>query len=216
MFIEFPWGRIGAPSDAPAIASLYDAAGGKTLRRTASLALARPRNGTSCHNPHPRTSNGEDMPTTIDQSWYERPPGTREQIAAGGIVVRAVGGAAHLALVREGAGLAYILPKGRLEPGETPEVAALREIEEEAGLTDLTLVATLGVRERFDFRKTHWKVTHYFLFRTEQVDGQPTDPNHAYMLEWFPFSELPPLFWPEQAALIHEHAAEIQALAAPG
>jgi 8-oxo-dGTP pyrophosphatase MutT (NUDIX family) len=154
------------------------------------------------------------MATVIDDSWYEKPAGAREQEAAGGVVVRAVDGRAHVALVREGPGLAYVLPKGRLEAGESPEAAARREIAEEAGLTDLTLVADLGSRERFDFRKTHWKRTHYFLYRTRQVEGRPTDPHHAYVLHWFPADALPELFWPDQAALIAEHLARIQALAA--
>ncbi len=156
------------------------------------------------------------MLTVIDDSWYEKPAGLREKVAAGGVVVRVVAGRAHVALVREGPGLAYVLPKGRLEAGESPEAAARREIEEEAGLTDLTLVAALGTRERLDYRKTHWKRTHYFLFRTDQAEGRPTDAHHAYVLHWFPVDELPPMFWPDQAGLIAEHLARIQELAAAG
>ncbi len=156
------------------------------------------------------------MTGIIDETWYRKPPGVREKVAAGGIIVRGAGGRAHVALVREGPGLAYVLPKGRLEPGESPEQAARREIQEEAGLTDLSLVADLGTRERFDFRKTHWKRTHYFLYHTHQAEGTPTDPHHDYQLSWFPVDDLPPLFWPEQAALIDEHRARIEALAADG
>jgi 8-oxo-dGTP pyrophosphatase MutT (NUDIX family) len=154
------------------------------------------------------------MPEIIDDTWYIKPTGGREKVAAGGVVVRAVGGQPYIALVREGPALAFVLPKGRLARGESPEAAARREIREEAGLTDLTLVADLGVRERFDFRKTHWKRTHYYLFRTRQADGKPTDPHRAYELHWFPAGRLPELLWPEQAALIREHLASIQALAA--
>lgn len=150
---------------------------------------------------------------SIDESWYRRAPGSSQQTAAGGIVVRAVDGRAFIALVREGTGLSYVLPKGRVEAGESVEEAAAREIAEEAGLTDLTLVSPLGMRERYDYRKTHWKLTHYFLYRTEQADGQPSDPHHAYVLHWFPADDLPDLFWPEQAALVREHAAEIRAIA---
>lgn len=150
----------------------------------------------------------------IDDSWYQRAPGSTQQTAAGGVVVRAVDGRPYIALVREGAGLAYVLPKGRVEAGESVEEAAAREIAEEAGLTDLTLVAPLGVRERYDYDKTHWKLTHYFLYRTEQADGQPSDPHHAYVLHWFPADDLPALFWPEQAALVREFAAEIRAAVA--
>jgi 8-oxo-dGTP pyrophosphatase MutT (NUDIX family) len=149
----------------------------------------------------------------IDESWYRRDPASRVKEAAGGLVLRAVAGEPYLALVREGTASGYVLPKGRLEPGETPEEAAVREIAEEAGLTDLRLVSALGVRERYDYRKTHWKRTHYFLFITGQVTGQPSDPHHAYVLEWFPAADLPAMFWPEQASLVAEELDRLRELA---
>ena len=88
----------------------------------------------------------------------------------------------YFAVVGEGDLSGYVLPKGHVEPGEEIETAARREIEEEAGLSDLRLLGELGVRERMDFRKTGWKKTHYFLYLTEQADGRPTDPNHDYAL----------------------------------
>ena len=153
------------------------------------------------------------MPTPIDESWYRRDPTSRVKEAAGGIVLRAVDGQPYVALVREGNAAGYVLPKGRLEAGETPEDAAIREIGEEAGLSDLSLVSALGTRERYDFRRTHWKVTHYFLFTTHQVIGTPTDPHHAYVLHWYPADALPDLFWPEQAALVAEHLDQLRQLA---
>lgn len=142
----------------------------------------------------------------IDDSWYQRPPDILVETSAGGAVVRRHNGQLYLAVVREGTKLegksAYVLPKGRLEAGETLEEAAHREIAEEAGLENLQLVAKLGVRERLSFKKTSWKQTHYFLFLTEQVDGVPTDPHIEYQLHWYPLDDLPPLFWPEQQELI--------------
>ncbi len=38
------------------------------------------------------------------------------------------------------------LPKGRIEPGESPEEAALREVAEESGYLDLAILADLGRR----------------------------------------------------------------------
>lgn len=60
-------------------------------------------------------------------------------------------------VVRNGAGLVVLVeqhanswsfPKGGIEPGETPLEAAIREIREECGLTDLSLVCELGRFER--------------------------------------------------------------------
>jgi 8-oxo-dGTP pyrophosphatase MutT (NUDIX family) len=110
-----------------------------------------------------------------------------------------------------GDGLAgHLLPKGGVDPGETNEQAARREIEEEAGLTDLRLRDTLGSRERLNFDRNRWQTTHYFLFLTAQIDGTPTDPRHAYDVEWFPLDALPPMFWPEQRALLEENSGRIE------
>jgi len=43
-------------------------------------------------------------------------------------------------------GLNWVLPKGHIDPGETPEIAALRELEEEAGVVG-EIVVPLSVRD---------------------------------------------------------------------
>ncbi len=78
--------------------------------------------------------------------------------AAGGVVTDAEG--RLLVFRRRGW---WDLPKGKIDPGETPEQAALREVREETGLTQLTLGAPIGIthhiyrqeRERF-LKRTHW------------------------------------------------------------
>jgi len=148
----------------------------------------------------------------IDETWYQRPPNVPEHISAGGVVTRVEDGCVYIALVQEGRLTDYILPKGRVEKGETLEQAAAREIAEEAGLTQLHLLGSLGIRERLDFRKRAWKKTHYFLFATEQIEGQPSDDQHEYRVHWHPLDTLPKLFWPEQAALIEENRERIREL----
>ena len=147
--------------------------------------------------------------TFIDESWYGRTPGLPDSVSAGGIVVRLENKRAYVALVSSRRKKQYILPKGHIDPGESIEEAARREIEEEAGLSELSLVADLGYKERLDFAKTCWKKTYYFLFTTAQVQGNPTDPYTAYQLHWFPLDELPPLFWPEQKELIEANRDQI-------
>ena len=148
----------------------------------------------------------------IDSSWYTRPEKIRESVSAGGIVVRIEDRQAWIALVREMPLSEYILPKGQVEAGEGIEAAALREIEEEAGLSDLQFEAYLGERQRLNYAKDRWKIIHYFLFITRQTAGAPTDPSHDYRCEWFPTDALPEFFWPEQRQLVLETLAVIRSL----
>ena len=85
----------------------------------------------------------------IDASWFEHRDDLPERISAGGVVMRVAGGLAHVALVREidedGRTLeGYVLPKGGVEPDEAVDTAAIREVEEEAGLTEITKLSDLA------------------------------------------------------------------------
>ncbi len=150
--------------------------------------------------------------TAIDSSWYLRPKGVQDRISAGGIIVRLAGGKPLVALAREGDWPLYVLPKGGVEKGETFEQAARREIEEEAGLSRLSLVGYLGQLERLNYARTRWMVVHYFLYRTEQIEGVPTDSQHHHGVWWFDVERLPPMLWPEQHDLIQSNLARIHAL----
>jgi ADP-ribose pyrophosphatase YjhB (NUDIX family) len=142
----------------------------------------------------------------VDESWYIKPPGVREDISAGGVVMRMEAGRCLVALVAQDALSHYFLPKGRCKAGENLQIAARREIKEEAGISDLTYIEKLGIYERLNYTKKSWKVIHYFLFQTEQVEGVPTDTKHAYSCEWFPLDALPPLLWPEQIEVMEKLA----------
>jgi ADP-ribose pyrophosphatase YjhB (NUDIX family) len=146
----------------------------------------------------------------IDSSWYIRPECISEHVSCGGVVIRRDGDRLFVALVREDGFSEYILPKGHVEQGETLEQAAIREIGEESGLTDLSLISKIGVTQRLNLKKTSWGTMHYFLFLTGQTHGTPTDANHSYVLKWFPLDALPRIFWPEQEELVRSHAATIR------
>src|SRR5258707_411247 len=155
----------------------------------------------------------------IDDTWYRRLPAAKERIAAGGIVLRQEDQrvylalaredqrvyltlARELALVREADFPQLVLPKGEVDPGETLEAAARREIHEEVGLSDLQSISKLGVLERLSYNKIYWIQTHYFLFTTDQKDGIPTYTQHHDAMWWFPLDDLPAMLWPEQRRLI--------------
>ncbi|EYF08561.1 NUDIX hydrolase [Chondromyces apiculatus] len=148
----------------------------------------------------------------IDESWYVRPPGVKERISAGGIVVRRHGGRTEIALAREGDFPHYVLPKGGVEEGESPQQAALREIAEEAGLDELTLLGELGTRGRLTFNRKRWVTVHYYAYLAEHEGGLPTDSRrHYHPATWFPIDQLPEMFWPEQRELVQASRETIEA-----
>jgi len=61
------------------------------------------------------------------------------------------------------------LPKGHIEKGETPEVAALREVEEETGITNLEIIKELPSTWHCYLLDNQWtiKKTSWFLMRTK-------------------------------------------------
>lgn len=117
-----------------------------------------------------------------------------------------------VALAFEQAFTELVLPKGHVDPGETIEEAASREIEEEVGISDLSLLEFLGKRERLSFKKDEWKITHYFLYKTNQVDASPTDTMRHQKMQWCPLEDLPDMFWQEQRELIEYNRTRITML----
>ena len=101
-------------------------------------------------------------------------------VSAGGVVINAQG----MVLVVNQHGTSWSLPKGHVDPGEEPLEAAIREIEEESGITDLHLFHTLGAYGRYKIGqkggedKSEWKVLLFFLFETKQNELKPQDPHN--------------------------------------
>lgn len=86
--------------------------------------------------------------------------------SAGGVVIDAAG---CVVLIREAdrRGRArWTLPKGRIDPGETPEAAAVREVYEESGLR-ASIVRPIVVYEG----RLHF--TYYFEMKVERSHGRP-------------------------------------------
>lgn len=59
---------------------------------------------------------------------------TVEQVSAGGAAFRRTASGYEIALISVAPSRRWQLPKGLIDPGETPEIAALREVREEAGI----------------------------------------------------------------------------------
>jgi 8-oxo-dGTP diphosphatase len=152
----------------------------------------------------------------IDKSWYIKPKDVNFpiSISAGGVVVRKDNTKILIALLKTENYRKYSLPKGTNENGESVRQTATREVMEETGLANLKMVCKLGIKERLSIEKTYWKISHYFLFQTENVTGKQNlqQDEGNLKLKWFNFESLPPLFWPEQKELIEENREKIKLL----
>jgi 8-oxo-dGTP pyrophosphatase MutT (NUDIX family) len=117
---------------------------------------------------------------------------TERATSAGGVVVedRPEGRRWVLLIARRNAAgePQWTLPKGRIEPGETREEAALREVREETGYTT-HIHGMLGTIDYWFVwrpdRVRYHKFVHYFLMET---DGSPPGPrdDEAEHVEWVP------------------------------
>ena len=106
---------------------------------------------------------------------------TISQVSAGGVAFREAGGAIEIALIRTAEEGRWQLPKGIIDPGETPEQAALREVREEAGITCQVLdpieIIEYWFYGKYDgTRKRYHKKVHFFLM--QYLHGDVADHDH--------------------------------------
>lgn len=114
----------------------------------------------------------------------------REETSAGGIVFRLDRGEPRFLLIRDSY-RNWGFPKGHLEAGEPPEIAAVREVGEETGLKDLAirgLVDTIEWDFRFRGNLIH-KVCHFFLMETPRSKTSPLRAEGITACRWTSFAE---------------------------
>jgi 8-oxo-dGTP pyrophosphatase MutT (NUDIX family) len=104
----------------------------------------------------------------------------KEQVSAGGVVYRGDKGNVEVVIVSVGGQNRWQLPKGLVEKGENPEVTAVREAREEAGVSSevVQLIETIeywyvgldnGIKVRFHKR------VHFYLLRYLSGDTKDHD-----------------------------------------
>ena len=83
------------------------------------------------------------------------------------------------------------LPKGHIEGGETPEQAAVREVEEETGLSRLDVVAQLPTIDWYfrDRGKLVHKFCHFFLVVSPSGDAVPQLDEGITACMWLPLEQ---------------------------
>lgn len=104
---------------------------------------------------------------------------TKQTKSAGGIVLNPSG---QVAIVKQRYG-SWSFPKGHIVDGETPLIAAKREIKEETGIPEkcLEFVKKLEEYQRYRISKdggndtSEFKTIIMFLFRTKQITLRPKD-----------------------------------------
>jgi 8-oxo-dGTP pyrophosphatase MutT (NUDIX family) len=128
---------------------------------------------------------------------------------AGGVVLDALG--RILLLQRdverdEGILREFRLPKGHIDPGETDEAAAMREVGEESGYWELEIISDLGTaRSEFEFYGGRQvRDEHYFLMRltSDERKGPKFDPGSEEALF------VPCWFSPEEAEMKTTYPSE--------
>ncbi len=101
------------------------------------------------------------------------PPSQTDVVqAAGGLVVRRQSGELEIVVVHRPVQHDWSFPKGKLEAGETFEMAALREVREETGMT-CDLLRFIGHTEYVD-RKGRPKAVAYWIMAAEGGFFPPT------------------------------------------
>ena len=94
------------------------------------------------------------------------PPSPTEIVqAAGGLVVRRHNGSLQIVVVHRPVQQDWSFPKGKLEAGETFELAALREVREETGMA-CRLLRFIGHTDYLD-RKGRPKAVAYWVMAAE-------------------------------------------------
>ena len=128
----------------------------------------------------------------------------KREFSAGGVLVRRLNGRWMMAAIRPAgrpAGL-WALPKGRIDPGESGEVTALREVAEETGAHGRSLGKLGDVRYVFTWPpkpadgERIFKVVSFFLVLYEGGrlgDLPPAFRHEVAEARWLPLDEAPEL-----------------------
>ena len=95
-------------------------------------------------------------------------------------------------------------PKGKVEDGEDWETAALREVEEETGLHDITLAEPLpNTYHTYQLRGTPiLKITHWYAMNAPQQPLTPQTEEDITQAVWVPQTEVSDRLQKSYASLI--------------
>jgi len=118
------------------------------------------------------------------------------EISSGGVVFRKTRAGVKILLLRKkGKKGLWVLPKGKVDQGESLEDAALREEREETGLQNIKIFKKIG-KENYFFRRI-WqdkklvaKTVYYFLVESSRGKSIPQKEEGFAEAKWFSMNEL--------------------------
>lgn len=137
----------------------------------------------------------------VEALWTDFQACFKVQKAAGGVVLNQAG--RLLVFFRRGS---WDLPKGKIDPGETPEEAAVREVQEETGLVNLDLgpflTFTYHTFEQKD--KRILKITWWYRMDTSDTRLVPQTEEDIEQIEW-----VEPISWLESGIVVYPNIREV-------
>jgi 8-oxo-dGTP diphosphatase len=156
-------------------------------------------------------------PRKSDESAARKKAGAklpvREQVSAGGVVFRGEKGGVEVVIVSVGGRNRWQLPKGLVDEGEKPEITAVREAREEAGVESEVVqhletieywYAGLDGGERVRFHKH----VHFYLLR--YLAGDPRDHDwEVNEARWVPIDDAARQLTFDSERRVVERAAEL-------
>jgi 8-oxo-dGTP pyrophosphatase MutT (NUDIX family) len=115
---------------------------------------------------------------------------SRREISAGCVVYRTSGALLEVALIQPRDRKAWALPKGLIEPGETPERGAEREALEETGLSGQIIERIDTIKYSYVAKWENpptrvFKIVTFYLLRNTGGDPSRHD-MEVERVEWFP------------------------------
>jgi 8-oxo-dGTP pyrophosphatase MutT (NUDIX family) len=117
--------------------------------------------------------------------------------SAGGVVFRRTQNGILVGLIKDSHGK-WTFAKGRIEKGETPAEAAVRETAEEMGLKKLRLISFLGrtsiwFKDRYEHvgEKVNKFITYFLMETAPEESGRPEGRERVYAIKWVLYRDLP-------------------------
>ena len=128
------------------------------------------------------------------KKYFKRKPAIQDilrETTAGGVVFRRDAEGKVEILLAQDAKDRWTIPKGHIEPGETPRITAEREIQEETGLQEMDVLNHLG-KTQFRYRRQNSLVLmtmHVCLVRAKGDTNALVKEEWMNGISWFPFNE---------------------------